>query len=137
MIKFFTNFSLNHIYGKYCGKKRMQIMLSMSPSSLSIFTWVLIDYNIERNKLLNDLIWLYMGCCHFYHLQKHNPCFLAISVKKWVCFCQFQFQVYNWQYFILHWQKYTYLCICDGIDKSTIKQNLYLMLFNAGISLFS
>ena len=34
--------------------------------------------------------------------------FLAKSVKKWVYFCQFQFEVYNWQYFILHWQNYTY-----------------------------
>ncbi len=33
--------------------------------------------------------------------------FMAKSVKKGVGFCQFQFEVYNWQYFILHWQNYT------------------------------
>ena len=37
--------------------------------------------------------------------------FLAKSVKKLVCFCQFQFEVYNWQYFILHWQNYTYYTV--------------------------
>ena len=37
--------------------------------------------------------------------------FLTKSVKKWVCFCQFQFEVYNWQYFILHWQNYTYYTV--------------------------
>ncbi len=37
--------------------------------------------------------------------------FLAKSVKKGGCFCQFQYQVYNWQYFILHWQNgCIYLC---------------------------
>ncbi len=40
-----------------------------------------------------------------------NCCVLEKSVKKWVCFCQFQFEVYNWQYFILHWQNYTYYTV--------------------------
>ena len=33
--------------------------------------------------------------------------FLTKSVKKLVCFCQFEYEVYNWQYSILHWQNYT------------------------------
>ena len=27
--------------------------------------------------------------------------FLAKSVKKLMCFCQYQYEVYNWQYFIV------------------------------------
>ena len=48
-----------------------------------------------------------LGAAIFTKTKKTAAVFLAISAKKWLCFCQFQYEVYNWQYFILHWQNYT------------------------------
>ncbi len=44
--------------------------------------------------------------------------FLAKSVEKCVCFCQFQYEVYNWQYFIRHWKKLHLLQIHSFKTKS-------------------
>ncbi len=42
-----------------------------------------------------SFIW---GAAIFTTSENTAAVFLAKSVKKWVCFCQLQFEVYNWQY---------------------------------------
>ncbi len=37
------------------------------------------------------------GAAFFTPSKNTDAVFLAKSVKKWVCFCPFLFEVYNWQ----------------------------------------
>ncbi len=55
--------------------------------------------------------------------------FFAKSVMKWVCFCLFKYDVYNWQYYILHWQNYTYYTVITTIH---CHFQIYEMCFASG-----
>ena len=92
---------------------------------LIFFQYFFLDHSVST--IINFCIYLGNSLYTLYYLHIFNKnvrvaaifttskntavVFLAKSVKKQVCFCQFHYEVYNWQYVILHWQNYTYYTV--------------------------